>query len=67
MTNLATYLQTSGRRQADFAKDIGVGQPMVSKLVTNAVTPSLEVAVAIERATDGAVPAASWIDAKGAA
>lgn len=61
MTNLASYIAQNRTTQAAFAAEIGVTQATVSKLVSGAARPSLEVAVRIERLTAGAVPASSWV------
>lgn len=62
MDTLASYLEKNGLRQSDFAEVVGVGQAMISRLTRKEVKPSLEVAIAIERATNGAVPASYWVD-----
>ena len=51
---LATYLRANGITQADFAPRIGITQGALSKLC-NGGGASPETAIAIERATDGAV------------
>lgn len=61
MSNLDAYLTENGIRQADFAATLGVAQATVSRLAKNAMRPSLELAVAIERATGGMIAATSWI------
>ncbi len=61
MSKLASFLSANSIRQAVFAAQIGTSQATVSKLVNGDVRPSLELAVRIERATDGAVPVASWV------
>jgi len=53
---LATYLRANGITQADFAPRIGITQGALSKLC-NGGGASPETAIAIERATDGAVRA----------
>lgn len=63
MSNLANFLSSSGITQEDFAASIGVTQATVSRLASkkHKMKPGLELAVAIERATDGAVPVTSWV------
>lgn len=61
MNALATYLKVKSLRQHDFAGRVGATQSTISKLSAGEVKPSLELAIAIERATSGAVPATSWI------
>lgn len=60
MMNLATYLTASNLTQDAFAAQIGVKQATVSRLVRGTAKPSIRVMAEIERATAGAVPAASW-------
>ena len=62
MNKLALYLTEYRIRQVDFASRIGATQSTVSRLVSGTATPSLDLAVRIERATGGAVPATSWIE-----
>ncbi|WRH62073.1 MAG: helix-turn-helix transcriptional regulator [Fuscovulum sp.] len=64
MTKLRTFLSQSGTTQAELAKEVGVSRPYMSELVGGTKIPSLENAVAIERATNGAVPASSWINSQ---
>ncbi len=61
MSKLQTYLTSHGLRQADFAAAVGATQATISRLANGSMRPSLELAVAIERATAGAVTAASWV------
>lgn len=65
MNPLRTYLAAEGVTQVRFAEMIGVQQSMVSRLLKGKARPSLETAVAIERATGGAVPAATWVPETG--
>ena len=60
MSELASHLTRTGQTQLAFARKIGVDQATVSRLVRRAARPSLDLAVLIERETDGEVPAASW-------
>ena len=46
----------------DFADLIGVDQSVLSRFCRGLARPGLDKAVAIERATQGAVPAAYWVD-----
>lgn len=64
MDILQTYLSESGLRQADLAQMVGVRQTTISRLARGILTPSLDLAFAIERATKGAVPAAAWVSAQ---
>ena len=49
-------LNTTGRRQEDLAAAMGVAQQTVSKLARGEIPVSPEHAIAIHRATRGAVP-----------
>ncbi len=62
MKHLADFLTQTNTSQAKLADSVGVSRAYMSELVGGTKTPSLAVAVAIERATDGAVKAASWIE-----
>lgn len=61
MTDLLTYLANTKTKQSVLAASVGVSRGYLSELVGGTKRPSLELAVAIERATDGAVPATSWV------
>lgn len=61
MMDLCTYLSTTGTKQTQLAEVLGVSRSYLSQLVGGTKSPSLELAVRIERATDGAVPVASWV------
>ena len=60
MKTLSDYLESTGLRQSDFGEMVGIGQAMVSRLKNGTALPSLSLALAIERATSGAVPVRSW-------
>lgn len=61
MTSFKTYLEGRGEKQNDFAKRIGISAAYLSQILSGDRTPSLELAVAIEDATCGAVTARSWV------
>ena len=61
MSQLSEYLTASGLTQEKFSRRVGVSQETISKLCTGAQGPSLRLAAAIERETQGAVPAISWV------
>lgn len=63
MNMLKSYLQSRGIKQGEFAEAVGVQQATVSRLASGKLVPSLELAVAIERATNRAVLASSWVSA----
>lgn len=67
MDALALYLLQNGLTQKKFAETLNVDQATISKLVRGRLMPSLELAVAIQRETGGAVPAASWVRTETAA
>ena len=62
MSTLDAYLSKYRIRQASFAARVGTSQATISKLISRTVLPSLELAVRIERETDGEVSAASWVE-----
>lgn len=61
MLTLRDYIQTNRVRQKDLAARLGVTQATVSRLVTGAAKPSVELAAAIKRETDGAVGFEVWV------
>ena len=61
MTDLRTYLNETKSKQSALAAAVGVSRGYLSELVGGSKRPSLELAVLIERATAGAVPATSWV------
>lgn len=61
MSKLSSYLALNGIKQRAFASAIGVDPSIVSRLARNEMTPSLQLAVAIENETGGVVPATCWI------
>ena len=60
MNKLAQYLTDRKITQAEFAARIGVTQAMVSRLAKGKAQPSPDVAVRIERETDGIAPFHAW-------
>jgi len=58
---LKDFIKASGESQAIWAGRLKVGRGYLSELINGNRRPSLTVAVRIERATDGAVPATIWI------
>lgn len=65
-TRLATYLDRSKLSHRAFAEKAGIPHlhPMISQWAAGKRWPGLDAAVAIEEATDGAVPASYWRDLK---
>lgn len=58
---LKTFIDTAQTSQARLAQTVGISRGYMSELVSGTKTPSLDLAFAIEAATAGAVPAASWV------
>jgi DNA-binding transcriptional regulator YdaS (Cro superfamily) len=58
---LNEIIKTSGETQTVWAGRFGVSKSYLSDILNGNRTPSLHVAVRIERATGGAVPASSWV------
>lgn len=62
---LRDFLREAALSQNAFARLSGIAQPQVSMYVTGRRRPSIETAIAIERATRGMVPVHSWADLPG--
>ncbi|MGA0540703.1 helix-turn-helix domain-containing protein [Neotabrizicola sp. VNH66] len=60
MTQLRSYIDKTGIRQAALAGALGISKGYMSELVSGDKSPGRELAVKIERATFGAVPVQSW-------
>lgn len=60
MNKLSQYLFHNKIRQTDFAKDCGVTQPVISRLVHEIAQPSPELAKKIELNTRGSVRFYDW-------
>ena len=60
-TALDDYMKREKVSDADLSVEIGRDRSIVSRLRRGKITPTLEIAAAIEKATDGRVPMASWI------
>lgn len=59
---LARYFRTPGALSApDLAKSIGADRAQVWRWLRGERGPGLELALALQEATKGAVPASSWI------
>jgi DNA-binding transcriptional regulator YdaS (Cro superfamily) len=63
MTKLQEHLKSNRISIRDFAARIGVHDSVLSRFSRGLARPSLDTAFAIERATNGAVPASSWVAA----
>jgi transcriptional regulator with XRE-family HTH domain len=58
---LRQFIRNSGLTQTQWAERFGVTSSYLSVLLQGGRKPSLQLAVRIERETDGAVPATSWV------
>lgn len=65
MSKLKEYLTQRGMSQRAFAACIGVDPSIVSRLTREEMTPSLQLAAEIEAATNGDIPATSWVVVQG--
>ena len=54
---LDEYISTTGRSASELAADLGISRSYLSEIRHCKATPSLKLAFAIERATDGLVSA----------
>ena len=61
MSKLSQYLMEKGIAQRAFAARLGMSASYLSEIAGGRRTPSLALAFAIERETEGAVDAASWV------
>jgi DNA-binding XRE family transcriptional regulator len=66
-TALGKFIRAAGMTDAEFGALVGVSQSQVSRIKNDASKPSLEVAVAIEKVTNGEVPAKSFVEKSGEA
>jgi DNA-binding transcriptional regulator YdaS (Cro superfamily) len=62
MTKLDDHLKQNSIRRRDFAAQIGVHESVLSRFCNGLARPALDTAFAIEWATNGAVPASSWVE-----
>ena len=60
---LKAWIDQTGQSVNEFARRVEYDHSNMHKLVKGAIRPSLELAFRIERATEGVIPAASWVDA----
>ncbi|WP_164555131.1 helix-turn-helix domain-containing protein [Paracoccus haematequi] len=63
MSKLTHYLAKEGLTQRAFAARVSVDPSIISRLTREEMTPGLQLAVDIERETNGFVPASSWVEA----
>lgn len=62
MNKLQQHLESNNIGRNDFAELIGVDQSVLSRFCRSLARPGIDKAFAIERATDGAVPASYWVE-----
>ena len=60
MTRLATYFRETGETQGDLAARVGTSASTICRIASGKIRPSLDLAFAIQRVTENAVPVASW-------
>jgi len=58
---LAEIIKQSGKPRKDWAAALGISAPYLSDILNGNRLPSLALAARIERQTDGAVLAVSWV------
>ncbi|MGA0615345.1 helix-turn-helix transcriptional regulator [Paracoccus sp. KR1-242] len=64
MMTLGAYLKVTRRRQEELAAEVGVTQATISRLARGMMSPSVDLAAAIKRATSGAVDFESWVSVR---
>lgn len=57
---LRDWMEKHGVTQARLSELTGIQQPLISKYLRGSQRPQLDNALAIERATEGAVPVEEW-------
>jgi hypothetical protein len=60
-SRLSRWIDTQKLERGQVAARLGIGRTYLDKLCREEARPSLELAVAIEKFTGGAVPAADWL------
>ena len=60
---LQAWLKATGTPAAELARRCEYDPSNMHKLLKGAIRPTLEMAFRIERATDGVIPAAAWVEA----
>ena len=63
---LETWLEDRKITQADFARRIEYDRGNFNKILSGALWPTLELALKIEKATNGSIPMSAWAEAKAA-
>lgn len=57
---LEFWLKANGKKKSDFAKELGIANSVLSRILNNNQYPNLKLAFKIERATGNAVLAVDW-------
>jgi len=60
-TKLSKWIDSKKLSRDDVAATLGIGRTYLDKLCRAISRPSLELAVEIEKVTQGAVPASDWL------
>lgn len=63
---LETWLADRNITQAEFARRIEYDRGNFNKILAGTLWPSLELALRIEKATNGSIPMSAWAEAKAA-
>lgn len=61
MANLRSYISSSGAKKSALADALGISRGYLSELIGGTKTPSLDVAVRIQRLTGGEVSVEDWL------
>jgi DNA-binding XRE family transcriptional regulator len=63
MDTLAKYLSDHRITDEDFAKSVGCHRTRINRIKRGKAKPSLDLAIKIERITEGEIPASSFSEA----
>ncbi len=61
--NLSEWLKAQNKKQFEFAKELGISNAALSRLIKGHQKPTLEFAFRLEIITGGKVRAQEWVDA----
>ena len=59
---LSAWLKKNGKADTEFSDIVGCSKQTVGGIKKNTFPPGLSLAFRIEAATNGAVPASSWVE-----
>lgn len=62
MKELIAYLDSTSTKKADLARVLNTSRGYITDLANGRRKPGRDMAIAIERATDGRVPVSTWSD-----